>query len=227
MNIDNYLDIEKWLKKMYIDSYDIHDDLTVDVNGDVFLKGNIKYIPIQFGTVKGEFDCSGLEIKTLKGCPSIVYGTFSCNHNKLASLQYAPEEVGGSFDCSHNKLKTLKGVSAKIGGSLDCSYNLLTSMKYCPTLVRGILDCSYNNLTSFLFLPENIGNGLFIQKNKIIEKELANFNSIVGGEIHTDLNLSTSQFLSRVKETRVLLEKETLLNIVSATESTFKKNKRI
>lgn len=207
MSIDNYLDIEKWLHKMYIDSYDIHDDLTVDVNGDVFLKGNIKYIPIQFGTVKGKFDCSGLGLITLKGCPKILNSSFLCKNNKLTSLKYAPQKVKGYFNCSQNQLKTLKGV---------------------PEVIEGSFDCSYNNLNSLLFLPKIIEHNLYIQHNKISEKELFNFNSIVAGEIYTDLKLLTSDFLLRINKIKeALLEKETLLNNVSATDNTLKKKNRI
>ena len=78
----NKSEIEKWLKKYGIENYTIHDNLVVDVNGDVYLCNKIlTELPFQFGNVTGYFHCS---------------------NNKLTSLQYCPASVDGSFYCFDN-----------------------------------------------------------------------------------------------------------------------------
>jgi hypothetical protein len=58
---------------------------------------NLSKIPLRFSKVTGDFDCSGLGLKTLEGCPMEVGGTFDCTYNQLSSLEYAPKKVGGAF----------------------------------------------------------------------------------------------------------------------------------
>ena len=75
----------------------------VNVTGDVYLEElGLKEIPITFGKVGGNFDCSDNEFKFLVGCPSEVGGDFKCKYNRLTSLKGCPRKVGGIFDCSHN-----------------------------------------------------------------------------------------------------------------------------
>ena len=48
-----------WLNRMSIRNYTINSDLTVDVENDVVLRNVMDgYIPIKFGNVSGNFDCS-------------------------------------------------------------------------------------------------------------------------------------------------------------------------
>ena len=109
--------IEQWLKKYGIQNYTIHDNLVVDVNGDVNLYNQkLKELPFQFGKVTGLFDCSNNQLTSLRYCPTTVGGSFYCSENQLTSLQYCPTTVWGSFDCSNNQL---------------------TSLQYCPTAVGG------------------------------------------------------------------------------------------
>jgi hypothetical protein len=85
--------IKKWLNEHNITNYTINDDLTIDVKGEVYLKGfTDKKLPdyIQFRKVTGEF--------------------YIVSSNELESLEGVPEEVGGSFFCSDcSKLKFLEG----------------------------------------------------------------------------------------------------------------------
>ena len=66
---------------------------------------------INFGKVTGNFDCSRLGLKSLKGAPQIVGGTFWCCNNYLTSLEGAPQIVGGNFLCRSNPyLHSLEGI---------------------------------------------------------------------------------------------------------------------
>ena len=71
----------------------------VNVTGDVYLEElGLKEIPITFGKVGGNFDCSDNELMSLVGCPSEVGGDFKCKYNRLTSLKGYPRKVGGIFD---------------------------------------------------------------------------------------------------------------------------------
>ena len=73
--------IEKWLKEYNIKNYTINDDFTIDVVGNVNLnKRNLVRFPeyIQFGIVKGYFDCYYTHLTSLKGAPKSVGTFFSC-----------------------------------------------------------------------------------------------------------------------------------------------------
>jgi len=141
-----------------IKDYTINDDLTVDTNWDVDLTSkSLRYIPVQFGKVKGSFRCYSNRLISLKGSPREVGGTFDCSFNKLSSLEFGPEKVGGFFSCENNKLITLKGSPREINSSFDCTKNSLTSLEYGPEKVSGGFYCSDNPLTSLIGAPKEVG----------------------------------------------------------------------
>lgn len=169
-------DITNWLEEMKIENYTIHDDLTVDVNGTVYLsKKELTSIPVQFGKVES-FMCQDNQLVSLKGCPHTVKSLFNCNHNQLTSLEFGPTFVGKSYGCANNLLTSLKGIVNSLSGDLncshnqlisldhlpsmqenfDCSHNALTSLLGCPKKYLGIFDCSFNQLTSLEGAPEVI-----------------------------------------------------------------------
>ena len=132
--------IEKWLKENDIENYTIKDDFTIDVDGNVDLnKRNLVRFPeyIQFGVVKGYFDCYSTHLTSLKGAPRIVERGFCCSHNELTSLKGAPEKVKWDFDCSNNKLTSLKGVPKEVGGDFYCRKN---TTKFTETDVRKVCN---------------------------------------------------------------------------------------
>jgi hypothetical protein len=108
-----YEETKKWLDKMSIDNYTINHDLTVDVDGIVNISAkNLTNIPVQFGTVKGNFYCSYNKLTTLYGSPKEVKGNLYCYENKLTTLEGSPKEVNGYFYCNdENQLTTLEGLS--------------------------------------------------------------------------------------------------------------------
>ena len=108
----------------------------VNPNGDGFT--------INFGKVTGTFDCSELDLISLKGAPQTVGEWFSCNNNRLASLKGAPQKVDEGFDCSENRLTSLEGAPKKVGGNFYCSWNRLPSLKGAPTEIGGFFSCCHN-----------------------------------------------------------------------------------
>ena len=127
----NKSDIISWLDQMKVKNYTINDDLTVDVDGNVWLydKKLIK-IPIQFNKVNGDFGCANNKLKSLKGCPIEVNGDFYCDYNNLTSLEGCPKIVNEDFYCHRNQLKSLKYLPDIIKGDLYCDDNLKDTVEY-------------------------------------------------------------------------------------------------
>jgi hypothetical protein len=102
------------------------DDQTgkVSVIGDVYLNEDIKHtkLPVQFGSVGGDFYCDENSLETLTGAPQRVGGDFYCDENSLETLDGAPHWVGRYFNCYNNSLESLTGTPKSIGGNFWCSY---------------------------------------------------------------------------------------------------------
>ena len=130
------------LEKYKIANYTINDDLTVDE--DVRLSHlRLTKLPFKFGSVTGNFYCSGNQLTSLQGAPSSVGGHFDCSYNQLTSLQGAPSSVTGDFDCSNNQLTSLQGAPRSVIGDFYCSNNQLTSLQGAPSVTRRF-SCSGN-----------------------------------------------------------------------------------
>src|SRR5574344_97029 len=134
INEHNY---KKYIGKKVNVKYDVELDLL-----------NLTKLPITFGTVGGEFNCSGNKLTSLVGCPSEVGKDFDCSDNRLTSLKNCPSEVGGNFYCSGNRISSLKGCPSKIVKGFDCSNNKLTSLEDGPSEVGWYYECNNNRLTS-------------------------------------------------------------------------------
>ena len=113
-------EIKEWLDKHNVSNYTINDDLTVDVNGNVYLWfSQLSSIPFQFGEVTG---------------------SFNCNYNKVKSLKRAPTSVGGNFGCFSNNIKSLKYLPKTIKGNLYCDDHLKDTPEYKRYLFLKTLD---------------------------------------------------------------------------------------
>ena len=89
--------------------YTINDDLSIDVDGGVYLgEKDLKHLPLKFNYVSGIFVCRINKLKSLEGCPKTVNGSFFCSDNKLKSLEGCPKTVGDGFYCSNNELRDLE-----------------------------------------------------------------------------------------------------------------------
>ena len=171
--------IYNWLDEHEIKNYTLNDKGEVDVDGGVDLrKKGLKEFPsfIQFGVVKGFFDCSYNNLTSLKGSPKEVDGDFDCGSNKLITLEGAPKEVSGSFDCCSNKLTSLEGSPREVKGFFDCSYNQLTSLKGSPKKVGGFFACGHNSLRDLKGSPNKVEGCFNCIKNttKFTEDDVKN-----------------------------------------------------
>jgi len=127
-------------EKYDIRKYTINDDLSIDVNGGVFLRNKkLEYLPLRFNYVSGSFNCSyNRKLRSLKGSPKTVGGHFYCHSNKLKTLEGCPQTVDGFFDCSHNELKTLEGSPQTVGGNFYCGDNELRDLEHFPEVSGNI-----------------------------------------------------------------------------------------
>lgn len=138
-------EIEAWLLSQEIYNFKISADLIVDVEDDVNLHNKeLTHIPVQFGRIKGYFDCSNNEIKSLDGCPKVVEHDFYCTDNYLSSLENGPKSVGGRYDCSRNKLTSLEGAPNKVAGYFKCENNKLATLRGAPHEIGTVFSC-YGN----------------------------------------------------------------------------------
>jgi hypothetical protein len=168
---------EEILNKIVEGSYTILPNGTVDVNGDVNVNKisnnrlKLTEIPLKFGTVTGNFNCSYNKLTSLKGAPQLVGGDFYISHNKLTSLKGAPQSVGGNFDISSNELTSLEGSPQSVVGDFNCRANELTSLKGAPKSVGGNFDVSSNELTSLEGAPQLVKGDFYCDFNQLISLE--------------------------------------------------------
>ncbi len=142
-------EIKSWLDETGVKGYTIHDDLTVDVAGDVDISYmDLEYIPVQFGVVNSYFNCSNNKLTSLHGSPREC-SAFQCSHNQLANLHGAPR--CGEFRCLYNQLTSLIGAPDKCK-FFACSNNQLTNLDGAPRVATKFL-CSQNQLTSLDGMP--------------------------------------------------------------------------
>lgn len=162
-------EIEVWLEKHGVDNYAINDDMTVDVKGSVNLYDfDLTALPVQFGIVSGDFDCSENKLKSLTGSPRTVSGSFSCAHNLLEDLKGGPTTIGEDMNCQRNRLFTLDGAPKVIGDTLYCVDNPLAEIGEISTTIGS----RYIGPLIREFREHALDHGS-------IEVEAVNFNSIV------------------------------------------------
>ena len=183
--------LSKFILNPQTNRYD-YDGNLINTILENFISEDKKGFIINFGKVTGNFDCSRLDLISLKGAPQEVGGSFKCWGNKLTSLEGAPRTVGGDFSCQDNQLTSLEGAPKEVGGSFECHYNQLTSLEgapqtigesfYCfgnqltslkgaPQTVKKNFYCSYNHLTSLEGAPQTVGGGFKCSKNKLSSLE--------------------------------------------------------
>jgi len=102
----NDIDI-KLLKWCVVGTYNINDDGSIDVKGNVNIHkskyiNNLTKIPFKFGKVFGNFWCSSNILTDLENSPNYIEGHFGCDNNELTSLDLFPIYVGGDFYCTYN-----------------------------------------------------------------------------------------------------------------------------
>lgn len=185
---DNKRDIEVWLSSRQITKYTINDDLTVDVDGDVVCGQGIAFIPIQFGTVTGNFWCDTNDrLETLKGCPHTVGKKFTCAYNPaLRSLEFGPKKVGGLYNARQCNLDSLVGAAEEVGGNFNAFQNNLLNIKGAPRKVGGDFAVYYNKIRSLEGSPDEVGGTYNCSNNKL--SSLEGITPVIGKAVNCDYN---------------------------------------
>jgi len=184
-------------EKYEIENYTINDDLSIGVDGSVYLeKEKLEYLPLKFNYVSGNFYCYDNKLKSLEGSPQTVEGDFKCSSNGLKSLESCPQTVEGDFKCYFNELVSLEGSPQTISGSFNCSDNYLKLLKGCPQTVDGSFDCSYNKLISLEDGPQTVGGYFGCDNNKLTDME---YFPEVNGPIIIDGNPVNSLIFTFIK----------------------------
>jgi hypothetical protein len=179
--------IEKVCSDYNIKNWRINKNNLVDVDGDVCLsKMGITNIPIKFGKVEGNFNCSFNKLESLFGAPGEVGGDFDCSANKLKSIEFSPIYVGGDYNINNNRIKSLLNCPHYIGQSLNCHINKLESLEGVPHTIYGDFNCHTNNLKNLIGSPREVGGSFYCSRNKIINLEGA--PRYVGGDFVCNIN---------------------------------------
>jgi len=200
---ESFEDIDTVCRKYGIKNYTINSDGIVDVNGSVNLSGkDLTKLPLIFGNITGNFDCSYNNILTLEGCPQSVGRNFDCRGNQLTTLECCPQLVGGYFHCGNNSLTTLEGSPQSVGSDFHSSANQLITLKGCPKLIGGnfncslnklttlegpqsivgYFECSYNSLTTLEGCPKSVGGVIYLMDNEL--KDLYGFPEFFDHEVY-------------------------------------------
>lgn len=133
--------IQKWLKKAGITNYTIKPNFSVNVSESVYLADKkIKRIPLQFGSIEGDFDIGNNQLVSLEGSPKVVMGSFSVKNNQLKSLEFCPQKVQGYFIISNNQIKDFKYSPSEISGAIICIKNPLESLLELKSVFCGTLQ---------------------------------------------------------------------------------------
>ncbi len=169
-------------KNLKIIDYDINDDMSICVGGDVDIKGlRLGIIPIKFKNVSGDFNCSLNLLESLENCPKYVGGDFNCSYNKLETLRYSPEIIGGRFNCYYNHITNFDGLPEffekdinLFNSPIDEIYRLFNCDPQCISLlieydvIRGV-DVIKDRLEEvFHSLGKEIKTDLILRNYKLI-----------------------------------------------------------
>lgn len=205
----NKEDIRNWLDAKGVRYSKINNNLTVDVGDNVYL-ANLKdineHLPVQFGTIEGDFLCCGSQLKSLKGSPQVVHGVFDCSHNLLKNLKYSPKIVDSMFSCSSNQITSMEDL---IIDRVEC------------------FDIEDNNLISFKGPISKIKSELVITNNKIPLSELLNFNiEDIKIRIYSDFG-NNEEFYEKVRMMKIKKEKELLQENLTVNKDICTHKKRL
>lgn len=140
--------------------FEINSEGIIDVEGNFRghsggFRGDLK--GLKFGTVVGNFDLSGCDLKSLKGCPKNVSGDFNISNNRdLKSLEGSPEYIKGYYRAERTGIENLEGCTPQLTDLvLDDNQNLI-SLKGSPKKVRNISLTRCYNLESLEGGPEEL-----------------------------------------------------------------------
>lgn len=202
-----YDETKNWLDKMSIDNYTINKDLTVDVDGNVYISNKkLKFIPVQFIYVSGSFECQNNELSSLKGCPYKVDNHFNCGDNKLTSLEYGPSIVNihgyNSYCCYNNNIINLKGYPTNLAYNANGENDDGDDFYYNPIYVflnllsKRFKGCNLSTLINYINdYDVFVGNRIYLSRFKE-----ALYMSDIEEELKSKFNIEELKDLNNKKD---------------------------
>jgi hypothetical protein len=162
--------IEVLLDTAKIGNYTINEDLSVDVEGNVTINGDVflgaKEMPFSFRNVKGDFYIMNAPFDTMKGFPTNVEGSFQVFNCRMSTCEHAPKFIGTNIRFSlMRNLVSLKGLPNQANGIISINSNLmLPSIEGFPQkLGSGVTDIALSdckNLLSLKGFPSSFAGSL-------------------------------------------------------------------
>lgn len=178
------------MKKCVVpENWHLNSDSSYDVDGNVQLSK--RYVSggklrVRFRKVTGDFNCDGMNLRTLLGCPSEVDGTFSCCGNKLATLEGGPKIVGKDYICNESQLSSLVGAPKMVPGDFICESNLLRLLTGAPTRVAGNFSCHHNDIFTLEGGPKTVGRDYICSFNRLTD--LNGAPKVIPGDFYCNSN---------------------------------------
>jgi len=169
--------------------YTINEDGSVDVDGNVIITSKkINKLPLKYGKVLGDFDCSDVGLTTLEGAPHTVR-RFNCAYNQLENLKFAPSLVGENFICMGNNLTSLEGAPKRVKNFI-CSSNKLTNLEFAPETITEDFNCHYNKLETLKYFPKYVGGEISLSNNNLSDLDCG--LSLINGDFYCNKNNLTT-----------------------------------
>ena len=114
--------IVEWCHHHQITKFDVTAEGKIDVFQDVYISHVLRdVLPVQFGSILGNFTLELNALTSLIGCPTYIRGPFYESHTDITTLKHSPRHVGGILMCNDNRLTSLEGISEYIGGDIYCT----------------------------------------------------------------------------------------------------------
>ena len=95
MNLEDYFEING--------TYELKDGVC-NVKGSVNLIKRVEKLPVKFGIVTGDFNCSYNNLTDLKNSPKVIDYDFYCESNKIKTLENFKSQFEGHFYCDPNPI---------------------------------------------------------------------------------------------------------------------------
>lgn len=195
--LKNKKDIKEWLDYYQIENYEILEDSTVNIHGELNLSyKKLDFIPIHFNLIEGT---ANFNHNFLTEFPliNIAGGALLICQNKLTSLENCPQLLSG-LAVVQNNITSLKGLPDEINGNLLIFKNKITSLEFCPQIIHGGFNCSYNPLSSLKYLPRLIEKS-FCCVNTLVNILTEDFTDIeIKGTIITHSSIDIKKELSEL-----------------------------
>jgi len=182
-------DIKKLIesKRLVIEGDYIIKNGVINVIGNVKLRG-LEHIPIKFGVIDGNFNCSFCGLLSFDNAPHTVTGNVDAQANKFINLRNCPKNIGKNLVLNGNRvLSNLQGCPETINGTLDLYGCNISSLQGISKKITKNLMLGKNMITGLSSFPDSVGGSVDITDNYIVDIS-DDIIKKVKGDINSDGN---------------------------------------